>query len=67
MKTGFYAVGMANMSKVNRRLIEHCVSCKARAQQLCAVEIGPKFGAIITRAELGLFNGIGIDVLGPYR
>ena len=44
MCSGFYGVHVANMGKAVKRLIEACVSCKARKGKLEQTDNGDKFG-----------------------
>ena len=67
MRSGFYGVHVAAMGKAVKRLIEACVSCKARKGKLEQTDIGDKFGLMVTKAEFGIFAAIAIDILGPYR
>ena len=67
LRSGFYGVHVPAMGKVVKRLIEACVSCKARKGKLEQTNIGDKFGLMVTKAEFGIFAAIAIDKLGPYK
>ena len=63
LRSGFYGVHVPAMGKVVKRLIEACVSCKARKGKLEQTNIGDKFGLMVTKAEFGIFVAIAIDIL----
>ena len=51
LKTGFYGVHIANISKIVKKMIGECVVCKKKAMQFCKEKIGYKFSTRITAAE----------------